>query len=30
VWWRELVLRSQSLQELCSLGGETYDEVRMG
>jgi hypothetical protein len=29
VWWRELVLRSQSLQELCSLGGETYDEIRI-
>jgi hypothetical protein len=29
VWWRELVLRSQTLQELCSLGGETYDEVRI-
>ena len=27
VWWRELVLKSQSLQELCSLGGEAYDEV---
>jgi hypothetical protein len=26
VWWRELVLKSQSLQELCSLGSETYDE----
>jgi hypothetical protein len=29
VWWHELVLRSQSLQELCSLGGETHDEVRI-
>jgi hypothetical protein len=25
--WRELVLKSQSLQELFSLGGETFDEV---
>src|SRR5215211_7042958 len=27
VWWRELVLKSQSLQELCSLGGDAYDEM---
>jgi hypothetical protein len=27
VWWRELLLKSQSLQELCSLGGDSYDEV---
>jgi tetratricopeptide (TPR) repeat protein len=27
VWWRELLLKSQSLQDLCSLGGETSDEV---
>ena len=27
VWWRELVLATQSLQMLCSLGGEAYDEI---
>ena len=27
VWWRELLLRSQSLQDLCSVGGEAYDEI---
>lgn len=27
VWWRELLLRSQSLQDLCSLGGDAYDEI---
>jgi tetratricopeptide (TPR) repeat protein len=27
LWWRELVVRSQSLQDLCSLGRSTYDEV---
>jgi tetratricopeptide (TPR) repeat protein len=27
VWWRELVLKSQSLQELFSLGGEAFDEA---
>src|SRR5262249_40825179 len=26
VWWDELVRKSQSLQELCSLGGDAYDE----
>ena len=26
VWWHELVLKNQSLQELCSLGGDAYDE----
>jgi hypothetical protein len=26
VWWRELVLKSLSLQELCSVGGDDYDE----
>jgi tetratricopeptide (TPR) repeat protein len=26
VWWHELVLKIQSLQELCSLGGDVYDE----
>ena len=29
VWWRELVLRSQSLQDLCSVGGEAYDEIEI-
>jgi TIR domain/Tetratricopeptide repeat len=27
VWWRELLLKSQSLQMLCHLGGEAYDEI---
>jgi hypothetical protein len=27
VWWGELLLKSQGLQELCSLGGEAYDEI---
>jgi hypothetical protein len=27
VWWKELLLKSQSLQELCSLGGDAYDEI---
>ena len=27
VWWWELVLATQSLQMLCSLGGEAYDEI---
>jgi hypothetical protein len=26
VWWDELVRKSQSVQELCSLGGDAYDE----
>jgi len=29
VWWRELVQKSQSLQDLCSLGGEAYDEIEI-
>jgi tetratricopeptide (TPR) repeat protein len=29
VWWRELVLKNQSLQELCSLGGDAYDEFEI-
>jgi tetratricopeptide (TPR) repeat protein len=29
VWWRELLLRSQSLQDLCSVGGEAYDEISL-
>jgi tetratricopeptide (TPR) repeat protein len=28
-WWRELVQKSQSLQDLCSLGGEAYDEIKI-
>jgi hypothetical protein len=27
VWWRELLLKSQTLQMLCHLGGEAYDEI---
>ena len=27
VWWRELVLTTPSLQMLCSLGGDAYDEI---
>jgi tetratricopeptide (TPR) repeat protein len=27
VWWRELLLKSQSLQDLTSLGGDAYDEI---
>jgi hypothetical protein len=27
VWWKELLLKSQSLQELCSLGRDNYDEI---
>jgi hypothetical protein len=29
VWWHELLLKNQSLQELCSLGGEHYDEFEL-
>jgi hypothetical protein len=29
VWWRELLLKNQSLQELCSLDGDRYDEVEI-
>ena len=29
VWWRELVQKSQSLQDLCSLGSEAYDEIEI-
>lgn len=29
VWWQELVQKSQSLQDLCSLGGEAYDEIEI-
>jgi tetratricopeptide (TPR) repeat protein len=29
VWWKELVLKAQSLQFLCSLGGDAYDEVKV-
>jgi tetratricopeptide (TPR) repeat protein len=28
-WWHELVRKSQSLQELCSLGGDAYDEFEI-
>jgi hypothetical protein len=28
-WWRELVQKSQSLQDLCSLGREAYDEIKI-
>lgn len=29
VWWRELVRKSQSLQDLCSLGSEAYDQIKI-
>lgn len=29
VWWRELLLKNQSLQQLCSLGGDAYDEFEI-
>jgi hypothetical protein len=29
VWWRELVNKSQSLQQLVSLGGDAYDELKI-
>jgi tetratricopeptide (TPR) repeat protein len=29
VWWKELLLKNQSLQELCSLGGDRFDEYRI-
>src|SRR5215211_1147174 len=29
VWWRELLLKSQSLQDLCSLGGDAYDIIEI-
>ena len=29
VWWRELLLKSQSLQELFSLGDDAYDEFEI-
>jgi TIR domain len=28
-WWREPLRKSQSLQELCSLGGDAYDEIEI-
>jgi tetratricopeptide (TPR) repeat protein len=28
-WWRELVQKNQILQDLCSLGGEAYDEIKI-
>src|SRR5262249_49403887 len=28
-WWRELMRKSQSLQELLSLGGDQYDEIEI-
>jgi tetratricopeptide (TPR) repeat protein len=28
-WWRELVRKSQSLQDLVSLGGDRYDEIEI-
>jgi tetratricopeptide (TPR) repeat protein len=27
VWWRELLLKTQSLQDLTSLGGDAYDQI---
>jgi tetratricopeptide (TPR) repeat protein len=29
VWWQQLVLKSQSMQQLFSLGGDAYDEVEI-
>jgi tetratricopeptide (TPR) repeat protein len=29
VWWRELLHKTQSLQYLCGLGGEAYDEIEI-
>jgi tetratricopeptide (TPR) repeat protein len=29
VWWKELVLKTQSLQFLCSVGGDAYDVVKV-
>jgi tetratricopeptide (TPR) repeat protein len=29
VWWRELLLKSRGLRDLCRLSGETYDEVEI-
>ncbi len=29
VWWRELLLKTQSLQFLCGVGGDAYDEVEI-
>jgi tetratricopeptide (TPR) repeat protein len=29
VWWNELVRKSQSLQDLCSLGGDAYDVIEI-
>jgi tetratricopeptide (TPR) repeat protein len=29
VWWKELLLKTQSLQFLCSLGGDAYDEIKV-
>jgi tetratricopeptide (TPR) repeat protein len=29
LWWRELLRRHQNLQDLCSLGGESYEEFEI-
>jgi tetratricopeptide (TPR) repeat protein len=29
VWWKELVLKTQSLQYLCGIGGDAYDEIEI-
>ena len=29
VWWNELLLKNQSLQDLCSLGDDRFDEYRI-
>jgi hypothetical protein len=29
VWWWELLLKTQSLQYLCGIGGEAYDEIEI-
>jgi hypothetical protein len=28
-WWKELVVKTQSLQFLCSVGGDAYDEIEI-